>query len=233
MMTWRAMANEISLPLNQRPTTVVTATMKSSEPTPSTKRPAIIAPAGAAGTTAGSTAMSRPPAAPIAPNSTDRAARAEPVDEHSAGHEGQQRGHVVRRVEEADLRVGEPELALQQRRHRRERVEDVVAAEHRQAAGDEDAPAEGGRRRERRRLARAGRGLVHAPALYVTRGGRPFACPLGSRDGPSCSAGGLRCRCRRGGSCPGRRRPPGRASSYPPPATSLQPLQLWPSNEFT
>ena len=58
------------MPLNQRPTTVVTATMNSSEPTPSTNRPAIMSKTGRLGTTAGSTAMSSPPTAPIAPNST-------------------------------------------------------------------------------------------------------------------------------------------------------------------
>ena len=70
MRSWTASAEEISFPLNQRPTTVVAATMKSSEPTPSTKRPAAIAMAGEPGIAAGRNAMSADPAAPTAPKST-------------------------------------------------------------------------------------------------------------------------------------------------------------------
>ena len=74
MRSWIASANEISFPLNQRPTTVVAATMKHSEPTPRTNRPASMPYAGARGTSTGPSAMSTLPAAPIAPNSTaDRA----------------------------------------------------------------------------------------------------------------------------------------------------------------
>ncbi len=76
MTSWTASAKEISRPLNQRPTTVVAATMKSSEPTPRTKRPAIIASAGAPGSAAGSTAMRTLPSAPMTPKS--RAERAVP-----------------------------------------------------------------------------------------------------------------------------------------------------------
>ena len=68
--SWIASAKEISLPLNQRPTTVVAATMKSSEPTPSTKRPAAMERAGAEGTSAGRSAIAALPAAPIALKST-------------------------------------------------------------------------------------------------------------------------------------------------------------------
>jgi hypothetical protein len=64
--SWSASAKEISLPLNQRPTTVVEATMKSSEPMPSRKRPTIIPAQGVAGNMAGSTAMRSVPRAPTA-----------------------------------------------------------------------------------------------------------------------------------------------------------------------
>ncbi len=74
MKSWTASAKAISLPRNHRDTTVVAATMKSSLPTPSTKRPAAMARAGLAGRTAGRTATSAAPAAPIAPKSSEAGA---------------------------------------------------------------------------------------------------------------------------------------------------------------
>ncbi len=74
MRSWIARANEISFPLNQRPTTVVAATMKSSDPIPRRKRPIIIPAHGVPGRTAGRTAIARLPAAPMAPKRTAEAA---------------------------------------------------------------------------------------------------------------------------------------------------------------
>ncbi len=74
MRSWIARAKEISFPLNQRPTTVVAATMKSSEPIPRRKRPIIIPAHGLPGRSAGRTAIAILPTAPIVPNRTAEAA---------------------------------------------------------------------------------------------------------------------------------------------------------------
>ena len=142
--SWIAMAKEISFPLNQRPTTVVEATMKSSEPMPSRKRPTIIPAQGVAGKSDGQHGDEERSHRADGGEEHGRGGHADPVDEDATGDEREQRRHVVAGVEQAELLAGDAEGLLQQRRHRVEGVEGVVAAEHRQAAGAQHQPAVAG-----------------------------------------------------------------------------------------
>ena len=69
-------------------------------------------------------------------------ARAEPIDEHAADQDHHDVRGAVDGVERSDLCRAEAELGSQDVCERRDRVVDVVVAEHRQAGEQQDQPAD-------------------------------------------------------------------------------------------
>jgi hypothetical protein len=87
----------------------------------------------------------------------------EAVHEHPAHHHQEDVGQAVDRIEGADLRVAEVQLAVQHFRHRPDRIVDIVVAEHDEPGGDE----EHGLRRDGGPRAGGGEGSRHNGAVSV------------------------------------------------------------------